>query len=217
MANVEGTVTEDIAGTIAIGQTVYDNEGNKLGIVDNVNRTTGYLMVQTNPFSEKDVYIPFRLITNIDPRELYLSRSKDELHRDYANPPARSTFVEDVDGQETATTTELSGNDGTPVVVGQARIDHLKKRIAAGDHVYTSDMRDLGKITQYDPVTGWMMVEKGALADKHDLMVPVTVIEDVNRDSHEVYLVTSQADLERIQHPELADVVFVQAEIKETS
>jgi hypothetical protein len=62
-----------------------------------------------------------------------------------------------------------------------------------------------------------MMVEKGALSDKHDLMVPVTVVEDVNRDSHEVYLVTSQADLERIQHPELADVVFVQAEIKETS
>ncbi|MBV9282070.1 MAG: DUF2171 domain-containing protein, partial [Chloroflexi bacterium] len=174
MANVEGIITEDIAATIAPGQTVYDNEGKKVGTVDDVQRESGYLMVETNPFSEKDLYIPFKLITNIDPREMYLSISRDDLHRDYTNPPPRSTVVETVDGKETATTTEPSGYDGGPVVVDRAKIDHLKKHIATGDHVYTSDTNDLGTIKQYDPVTGWMMVEKGILSDKHDLMVPVT-------------------------------------------
>jgi len=216
MANIEGMITEDISNTIALGQTVYDNESTKVGTVDGVDRQTGYLMVESNPFSEKDLYIPFSLITNIDPRELYVSQSKDELHSDYANPPARSTLVEDVDGKETATTTEPSGYDGTSVVVKQAKIDYLKKRIATGDHVFTSDMVDLGSIKQYDPATGWMMVEKGVMS-KHDLMVPVTVVDSVNRDSREVYLVASQADLQRMQHLEPANVVFAQAEVTENS
>jgi hypothetical protein len=216
MANIEGTITEDISNTIAPGQTVYDNEGTGIGTVDSVDRQTGYLMVESNPFSEKDLYIPFSLITNIDPRELYLSLSRDELHSEYANPPARDTLVEDFDGKTTATTTEPSGYDGTPLVVEQAKIDHLKKRIATGDQVFTSDMVDLGAIKQYDPATGWMMVEKGVMS-KHDLMVPVTVVDSVNRDSREVYLVASQADLQRMQHLEPANVVFPQAEVTENS
>jgi hypothetical protein len=43
------------------------------------------------------------------------------------------------------------------------------------------------------------------------------LVDDVNRDSHEVYLATSQADLERMQHLQPADVVSVQAEVQETS
>lgn len=215
MANVEGIITENIATTIALGQTVYDNEGKKVGTVDDVQRETGYLMVETNPFSAKDLYIPFKLITNIDPREMYLSVSRDELNRDFADPPPRSTLVEKVDGKETATTTQPSGYDGTPIVVDRARIDRLRTRIATGDHVFTSEMTDLGKITQYDPVTGWMMVEKGILSDKHDIMVPVTVVESVNRDSHQVYLAVSRADLERRQRLEPAEVVFVQAQFKD--
>ncbi|MBV9279008.1 MAG: PRC-barrel domain-containing protein [Chloroflexi bacterium] len=215
MANVEGIVTENVADTIAPGLTVYDNEGTKVGAVDDVDRATGYMMVGTNPFSSKDLYIPFGLITNIDPRELYLSRSKDELHRDYANPPARSTVVVDDDGKEVATTTEPSGYDGAPVVVERAKIDHLKKRIATGDQVYTSDSAGLGRIKQYDPATGWMMVERSSMSGKHDLMVPVTVVDDVNTDEHEVQLAVSQADLQRMQHLEPANVVFVQAQITE--
>jgi hypothetical protein len=217
MTNIEGTITEDISNTIALGQTVYDNEGKKVGTVDDVDRNTGYLMVESNPFSEKELYIPFSLITNIDPRELYLSLSRDEIHRDYANPPARSTLVEDMDGRETATTTEPSGYDGTPVIMDRARIDQLKQRIATGDHVYTTDMTDLGKIKEYDPATGWMKVEKGVLSSTHDLMVPVTVLRDVNHDSHEVYLAVSQADLQRMRHLEPADVVVVETQVTESS
>ncbi|MBV9279585.1 MAG: DUF2171 domain-containing protein [Chloroflexi bacterium] len=217
MANIEGIITQDIRNTIAPGLTVYDNESKKVGTVDDVDRATGYLMVHSNPFAEQDLFIPFSLITNIDPRELYLSRSRDELHRDYANPPARSTLVVDEDGKETATTTEASGYDGSPIVVDQARIDHLKKRIATGDHVYTADMVDLGTIKQYDPATGWMLVDEGIMSGKHDLMVPVTVVDNVDRDAQLVYLAVSRADLQRMQHVEPANVVFVEAQITESS
>jgi ribosomal 30S subunit maturation factor RimM len=214
MANIEGVITEDIAATIGIGLNVYDNEGKKLGSVDDVDRKTGYFMVQVNPFSEKELYIPFNLITNIDPRELYVSRSKDELHREFSTPPAHTTVVEAYGGHETAITTESSGYDGYPVVVERAKIDKLRKHIHTGNHVYTTEMADLGKIKKYDSVTGWMLIEKGVLSQKHDLMVPVTVVDYVDHDTGEVYLAASKADLDRMQHLEPADVVFVEAQEK---
>jgi hypothetical protein len=217
MANVDGIITEDIANTIAPGLTVYDNAGKKVGTVDFADRTNGYAMIQANPFSEKDLYVPFSLITNIDPRDLFLSISKDELHRDYTSPPARTTIVEDADGKETAVTTQASGYDGAPIVVDRAKIDKLQKHIATGDHVFTAEMTDLGTIKQYDRVTGWMMIERGVLSGKHDLMVPVTVVDNVDRDTHEVFLAASSADLQRMQHLEPANVVFVDAQVTEDS
>jgi hypothetical protein len=216
MANVEGIITEDISDTIAPDLTVYDIEGNKVGTVDSVDRETGWFIVRTSEFWERELYIPFSLITNIDPRDMFLSRSKDELHANYSNPPARSTLVEDMAGKETAITSEPSGYDGGPIVVERARIDKLRKDIVAGKHVYTSDNADLGTIKEYDSVTGMMTIEKGVFS-KHDLLVPVTVVDYVDSDSHEVYLAYSQADLQRMQHLEPVNVVMVQAEIKESN
>lgn len=225
MANIDGIITEDVRRTIAPGQIVYDWESKNVGSVDMVYHETGYFTVaarplpekRDNPFMERSFYIPFRLITNIDPRELYLSVSRDELDRDYATPPPRSTFDAEVEGQEVATTIEPSGYTGAPIVVERARIDQLKNRIAVGDHVYTSELTDLGAIKRYDPVTGWMLVEKGVLSEKRDLMVPVTVVDYVNRDIQEVYLVASQADLQRMQHGEPTEVVFVDATVRDDS
>jgi hypothetical protein len=224
MANIDGIITEDIRQTIAPGHTVYDREGKKAGTISMVYYDTGYFSVEPapfsdrrRPFSDKDLHVPFHLITNIDPRELFLSVSRDELQRDYANPPPSSTFVKDVDGRQVATTTEPSGYTGAPIVVERVRIDQLKKRIAVGDHVYTSELTDLGTIKRYDALTGWMLVEKGVLSDKHDLMVPVTVVDDVNRETNEVYLVASEADLQRMQHVKPAYVVFVDAKVRESS
>jgi hypothetical protein len=216
MANVEGIVTENIKNTIAPDLTVYDHEGTKVGFVDEVDRETGWFMVSTSEFSDKDLYIPFTLITNIDPHDLFLSQSRDELRANYTNPPAHSTLVEDTDGTTTAVTSEPSGYDGRPIMVEQAKIDDLKKHIASGAHVYTSDSADLGTIKEYDAVTGMMMVEKGVFS-KHDLLVPVTIVDAVDHDSHEVYLASSQADLQRMQHLEPVNVVTVQAEVIEST
>ena len=206
MTITTGEVTEDVASTIAIGQSVYDNEGTKVGSVDGIDRDTGYMVVLTSPFSEKYVSVPFRLVTNIDPRELYLANSSADIHRDYASPPARSTTVENWAGRETATTTEASGYDGEPVVVDKARIDHLKRCIEIGDHVFTSDMADLGRIEEYDQGTGWMTIQQGPIS-KSRMMVPVAVVYDVNRDMREVYLSESRDDLKRYQRLESVNAV----------
>jgi len=219
MANVEGIITLDVGSSIAIGLTAYDNESKKVGTVDVIDRETGYVGIRSNPFSDKDLYVPFSLITNIDPHDLFFSMSKSELRANYTNRPPRSTFVEELGGKETAVTSEPSGYDGTPRVVESVRIDSLKKRIAVGDHVYSSDMVDLGTIERYDRATGWMMVEKRAMPTPStpqgtpDLLIPVTLVEQADKDAHTVYLVWSEAELRQRQHLEPANVVFVEAEI----
>ncbi len=40
------------------------------------------MKAEVNPFSNEALYIPLKFVTNVDPHELYLSRSKEELRRD---------------------------------------------------------------------------------------------------------------------------------------
>ena len=208
MADKKGTITEEVASSIALGQTIYDNAGERVGTVDDLDRATGWLKSEINPFSDTALYIPFNMITNIDPKELYLSGSKEELRRDYTTPPARTTQVDKVAGETVATTREPSGYDGTPLIVAEAKLDKLRDRITVGDLVLTADMVDLGTIKRYDGTTGWMMIGK-SLQARNDLLVPITLVSHVDSDVHEVYLAASRADLRGLQHLEPADVVFV--------
>jgi hypothetical protein len=201
------TVTEDIGNSINMGQTIYDLESQKVGTVDEVDRVTGWFKAEVNPFSDKELFIPFKLITNIDPKEVYLSRTKDELRRDYTNPPARSTRIDTRLGEKVATTREASGYDGAPIVVDEANVEKNRKRIGEGYLVVTSDEIDLGNIKQYDRTTGWMLIGKTPLG-RNELLVPVTVVSDVNRELAEVHLAVSAADLNAMKHLEPVDVVF---------
>jgi hypothetical protein len=208
MANTKGTITENIASSVALGQAIYDNAGERVGTVDDLDRATGWMKAETNPFSDKDLYIPLKLVTSVDPKELYISQSKEELLRNYSNPPTRSTHVDTILGEKVATTRQPSGYDGSPQVVEEANLDKLRKRINVGDLVVTSDQVDLGTIKRYDGSTGWIMIGKGLQA-RNDLMVPITVVSHVDRDLGEVYLAASRADLRGMQHLEPVDVVFV--------
>jgi len=208
MADTEGTITEDVATGIVLGQTIYDRNGEKVGTVDDLDRHTGWMEAEVNPFSNKALYIPLRLVTNVDPDELYLSQSKEELRRDYADPPARTTQVEKLLGETVATTRQASGYDGKPMVVEEANVDRIRRRIVVGDLVLTSDEIDLGMVKRYDATTGWMLISKG-LQTRNDLMVPITAVSHVDRDAAEIYLAASRADLRAMQHLEPVDVVFV--------
>jgi len=213
MAYVRQTVTEDIENNIAVGLTAYDSNREKIGTVGAVDRQAGYVTVESSAFSDQDMLIPFNLITNIDPREVFFSKSKAELRAGYTNPPPRSTVVEDSDGGETATTTEPSGYDGAPLLVDQVKIEDLKRRIVPGDRVYSSDMADLGTIKQYDPATGWMLIDRGVLSGERDLLVPVTLVGEVDQFTHDVALVWSEAQLQQLQNSEPVNVVFVEAKL----
>lgn len=207
MSEQNDTITEDIANSIILGQTIYDVESAKVGTVDDVDRVTGWFKAEVNPFSDKELYIPFKLITNIDPKEVYLSRTKDELRRDYASPPARTTRVDTVLGEKIAKTREASGYDGAPIVVDEANVEKNRQRIGEGYVVVSSDEVALGTVKQYDPTTGWMLIGKTTLS-RNELLVPVTVVSEVNRQFGEVHLAVSAADLNAMKHLEPVDVVF---------
>ena len=204
MTNREGTITLDIRQYMDYGLDVYDVESKKVGTVDDFDRATGYMMVRSSAVSDSDLSIPFSAITHIDPREVFVSKSRDELHREYSNPPPRSTMVEkrvDPDTGEDdsrAITSEPSGYGGAPVVVDRANIGQLADHIAPGFQVYTVDMEDIGTIKQYDRETGQMLVERGLL-NKHTFVVPAALVDLVDRVERNVYLAVSSTDLRHAQ------------------
>jgi len=194
--NVAGRITTDIRDVIAVDQNVFDSTSTKVGTVDTVDIATGWLTIEANPFSERELYVPFSLITHIDPHELFLGATKDELNRDYSTPPERLTAVQGEGSGQSATTTQRSGYDGAPVVVNAARLDDLRNKISTDYEVYTSDMVDLGRVREYDATTGLMVLDKGPFS--HDVVVPISVVDEVDAEANQVVLVASEADLQRV-------------------
>lgn len=208
MSDTEAITLENVKRTIAPGLTVYDNEGKKVGSIWQIHRAAGYFKVQVrplpqkrdNPFDEKYVHVPFRLITTIDPRELFVSVTNDELRRDYGTPPPRATRVEEELGVEVAITTQPSGYNGLPVEVRRVQIDELRRDIRVGDRVFSTDPTELGTVKQYDAESGRITIARDALFDEPALSVPLAIVDVVNRNAQEIHLVWSEADLQRMEH-----------------
>lgn len=97
MVNEEGTIILDIPQYMDFGLHVYDAAGRRVGTVDDFDFRTGYMTVRPNTLTHRDLYIPFSTITNIDPREVFVSKSWDELHRDYSSPPPRELHSQDLE------------------------------------------------------------------------------------------------------------------------
>jgi hypothetical protein len=189
-------VSENVRDWLRLDQRVFDRQNTSIGTVDAFDHGTGWMMVGTDRLNERALYVPFRLIASIDPRELYLSATRAELERDYRQPPARSTTVRGEDEQALATTVEPSGYDGAPLIVKQTRLDLVADRIARGDRVLTADGTGLGVIKDYDRATGVMCVERGSLV-RHTLRLPIRIVDHVERAIGEVHLVVREADLPR--------------------
>lgn len=83
MRDTDGMLPEDILNSITVGQMVYDAEGEKVGTIDAVDRVTNCMRIETNPFSEPALCIPIELIRSIDPREVFLSLTLEDLRRNY--------------------------------------------------------------------------------------------------------------------------------------
>src|SRR5689334_5740581 len=115
MTHDEGTLTLDVREYMDYGLDVYDVDSKKIGTIDDYDRSAGYMLVRSNPFADRDLYLPFSIITHIDPREVFVSKSRDAVLREYASPPPRDTVVEPRTDPDTgeddsrAFTTEPSG------------------------------------------------------------------------------------------------------------
>ena len=203
MTNDQGKRTLKIRQYMDYGLQVYDLQGKKVGTVDQYDSSSGYMTVLPNAFSRDMLYVPFNAITHIDPREAFVSKTRDDLRRENSSPPRRHTVVEvrvDPDTGEddsVAITSQPNGYDGSSVVVDEAAIGELAHHIAPGFHVYTSELKVIGTVKEFDRETGQILIDTGLLA-KHDFSIPLAVVDLVDRENRTLGLAVSSADLDRL-------------------
>jgi hypothetical protein len=181
---------------LADGLAVFDVNGERVGTVKMYSAAAGYLMLESGPFGETNLYIPFRLIRTIDPRDIYLTEDKDTLAAKYQQPPAITTVNETrmVPGPQGTMTpqtfqvqTVQSGYDSKPVTGARVDVGAIGQQLAIGMAVYDSDGMHVGDITQYDIPRGLLTVEEGIFTPRV-LFLPFSAIQSVDRDFLSVYL-----------------------------
>jgi ribosomal 30S subunit maturation factor RimM len=200
-------VIESIDQYLEDGMAVYDENGEKVGHVKMYSTTAGYLMVGTGAFEHEDLYIPYRLIRNIDPQEIFLSTPKDTLASQYTQAPQIHTIVETrliagPDGIATPQTREVqtiqSGYDTGSVELTAVDVGNVANRLAIGMVVYDSDGKRLGDITEYDTSRSLLVVEKG-MFNPSDLVIPFSAIKEIHPGVFTVYLSIPEDTLQKQQ------------------
>jgi ribosomal 30S subunit maturation factor RimM len=201
------TVIESIDQYLEDGMAVYDENGEKVGNVKMYSTTAGYLMVGTGAFEHEDLYIPFRIIHNIDPQDIFLSAPKDTLASQYTQAPrihsvVQTRLVAGPDGSTTPQTHEIqtieSGYDDGSVELSTVDVGDVANWLAVGMVVYDSDGKRLGDITQYDTTRSLLVVEKG-IFNPTDLVIPFSAIKEIHPAVLTVYLSMPENTL-RKQH-----------------
>jgi len=81
-----GRIVLNIRDSIAPGLIVYDVTQQRVGNVASVDADAGRFVVRTDDIPHLPLYLPFDLITNIDPRDLFVSLPVLELYQLYASP-----------------------------------------------------------------------------------------------------------------------------------
>jgi ribosomal 30S subunit maturation factor RimM len=189
-------VVEDIDQYLVDGLPVYDLNHQKVGDVRIYSTAAGYLMISTGVLQQKDLYIPFRLISSIDPYSLFVSATKATLEEQYTQPPPAHTVVETrlvagPQGTMTSQTRQVqvlqSGYDNAPREVSAVDVGSVADKLAVGMAVYDVDGARLGDITQYDVTRGLMVVERGILKPRV-VIVPFSEIDSISIDNLSVYL-----------------------------
>jgi hypothetical protein len=190
------TVVERIDLYLTDDMPVYDSNSEEIGHVKMFSTVAGYLIVGHGPFEKDNLYIPFRLIQSIDPRELYLSEPKQTIVAGYTTPPQISTLTE----QRLVRTTEgglksesrqvqmvQSGYDGLPARINSVDIGDITQRLAVGMAVYDASGDRLGDVSQYDTTRSLISVESGIFRP-HVLFVPFSAIGSIDGDAFTVRL-----------------------------
>jgi hypothetical protein len=201
--NSTAVITVDVRHLLKPLQKVFDSDNTKVGEVTDIDLITGWVTITPTPLSPKHYYVPVTLITHIDQHELFLGATREELKRDYAAPPARTTSVVGEGQAQTAVTTQPSGYSGDAVVVEQARVAELRSEIRTHFRVFTSDGVEVGMVREYDPTTGLMMLNKGPFS-RHDIVIPLTAVDFVDTLLGDITLVVSKADMARMTPVDLA-------------
>jgi len=209
---MDKTISEDVGRAVKVGLTVFDDDGSTIGYVDETDKTHGWMVVRTGALDQKKLWVPYRLVRSVDDREIFLTMLKGAVEAEFKSPPARNTSVAEKEGRTVAITTEPSGFDREPVVTSEIDLGQIKNRLAVGQQVWTSDDVAVGRIKDFDSQGRYIVLEAGHLSIKHDLLVPIALVADVDREAAEATLAVSNADLEGMKRQESgASVIELQA------
>lgn len=205
---MDKVIVEDVARAVKVGLTVYDGDGAKVGFVDQVDKRSGWMLVRTGATDQTKLWIPYGVVKSVDDRELFVTHLKGALEARYSAPPPRTTRVRVVEGRTMATTTEPSGFDDQPVVTSEVDVEQVRQRLAVEQRVWTSDDVAFGSIATFDSGGHYVVVKQGLFSRQKQVLIPVALIADVDREAAEVVLAVSAHDLDRMKRPEAADFVI---------
>jgi uncharacterized protein (TIGR02271 family) len=162
---------QSTADQIALGDTVYDAAGEKVGSIAQYDPQAGYLLVEKGLIFRKDIYIPMSAISRIDQSGVFLQLYKDDLQGDlYASPPVAST---------TAGTTTVGT---TPATIGT--VDTMDRGTATMDTA-TTDQADIRvPVREEELVVGKQQQEAGRVHIHKDVEeVPETADVTLRRET----------------------------------
>ena len=184
-----------------VGLTVYDSDGETVGYVHDVRPDQGWAEVGLAEFEIRKVWLPYRLVERVDQRGVFVSLTKEDLRERFEQPPPLRTEVVLRQGKTIAVTTEPNGYDGEPTVVSEVDIAEIKRQLAVGQRVSTSDAFDVGKIKELGAGNDYLVIDKGVFWREQDMLLPVHLVASVHRGAREATLAVRRADLERIKPP----------------
>jgi hypothetical protein len=189
------------------GLKVYDANGETVGRVYQYAAGSDWFVVEKGVFSPKDLYIPVTAVAYLDGDGVHLRVTKDVLKNAFV---VRPTTVTAVVAEPVAAVVETvpSGDGSRRVVVDTDTISLAIDRLGRGPKVYDLEGKEIGRVYQYDPVGGWILVEKGFFVP-NDLFIPVTAIAYL--DDAGVHLRVTQSVLNDVFVVQPANVTFVAA------
>jgi hypothetical protein len=175
------TISQAIAG-LANGLKVYDSNGEKVGRVYQYVAGSDWIVVEKGVFSS-DLYIPVTAVEYLDGEGIHLRVTKDVLKDTFVVRPANVSV--DVAAGPAGAVAVASGYDGSRIDVDSTTIslamERIMVRMGQGPKVYDLDGKEIGRVYEFDPASGWIVVEKGMLSPK-ELFIPVTAVEYLDND-----------------------------------
>ncbi len=203
MNKTKDGVAGNISQLITYGQRVYDCDGNKVGTVEQYDTEMGWMTVQKGAFVHHELYIPFSVVWTIDKREITLTQSRDDLLASYANPPARTTSVKNMEVagkgtlEQTTVTTVPSGYTGAPIQVDRTNLDEIKRQIGVGMRVFDVYGDKVGTVDGYNTAHDYLKVSRSRFLP-HDLFVPLALVDGVDLEARDVHLAVTKDHLSRV-------------------
>lgn len=179
----EAVVAVSIANMMREGMPVLDVNGVKIGPVYRYDLDAGYMVVEHGALEKRRLYIPFRLLLTITPKEIFLAAAQVTLSDDYLVPPAIKPVVEKWTNPLTGRTEEVvwhelrSGYDRTVVRVMPVSLDEITNNITLGMTVIDVDGDYVGEIIDRDEER---LTVRDDIADDITHIVPLGVVARVD-------------------------------------